>query len=202
MAKGTLRVPSGAAASIAMMVLMVLLIVPWLNLKTAAAARGVSEVDGVVERFYTDKFGRAFMGGDFTRVNDQSVSNITVWEEGIWRNLGTGTDGIVRDIEVSDDGRVYIAGDFKTAGGVRVNHIAVWIENSWQPLGTGTNRRVTHLQWLASGDLLVVGDFTVAGGEVANTIALWDGERWLPDVSDGDKYLNKNTTFASSATGK
>ncbi len=161
MAKGTLRVPSGAAASIAMMVLMVLLIVPWLNLKTAAAARGVSEVDGVVERFYTDKFGRAFMGGDFTRVNDQSVSNITVWEEGIWRNLGTGTDGIVRDIEVSDDGHVYIA-----------------------------------------GDLLVVGDFTVAGGEVANTIALWDGERWLPDVSDGDKYLNKNTTFASSAARK
>lgn len=201
MINGTLRVTTGAVASTALIIFTVLLVVPLVNSKSVGAAWGVSEVDGVVERFYADKFGRAYIGGEFTRINDQPASNIAVWEDGNWRNLSTGTDGIVRDIEVSDDGRVYIAGDFETAGGVWVNHIAVWEENSWQPLGIGTNRRVTHLQWLASGDLLVVGDFTVAGGEAANTIAVWDGVRWLADFRDGKKYLNKNNNFASRATG-
>lgn len=61
---------------------------------------------------------RIFVGGSFTQAGTQAVSNLAMFENGVWYALGAGLNGPVFQLEVSANGStVYALGAFTASGG-------------------------------------------------------------------------------------
>jgi trimeric autotransporter adhesin len=60
---------------------------------------------------------RIFVAGNFTQAGTQTVSNIAMFENGVWYALGAGLNGPVFQLEVSSNGTtVYALGNFTASG--------------------------------------------------------------------------------------
>jgi hypothetical protein len=124
-----------------------------------------------------------YVGGTFTGVGGNSVSNIAHWDGANWSNMGIGFDSSVGTLAAAGGGIVYAGGSFTNAFNsffsVAVNHIAMWDGFNWNNLGSGINGSGTvNAIATSGGNVYVGGTFTIAGGVTANRIAMWNGSSW------------------------
>ena len=159
-----------------------------------------SAVDGLtapsrVERLavHDDGTGPALIvGGAFTAVDGQAVSNIARWDGMTWSALGSpGAEGVTGDIQALasfDSGsgpELFVGGRLQTAGGVPSRHLVRFDGSSWSsaPLGTTDPDGVI---WaldvfdLGGGPRLVVGSFQRFDEFVRLTT--FDGTTWRSPV--------------------
>lgn len=124
-----------------------------------------------------DDNGRVYVGGEFTMAGGVRVSNLALWADGQWLNIG-GANARVRDLVVVD-ADLYVVGEFTQIGGIAANHVARWNRNTqqWSALGAGINDHV-HAVAYADGLLYVGGGFKAAGNVTAEDVAYWDGAQW------------------------
>ncbi|MBX3011044.1 MAG: hypothetical protein KF832_06030 [Caldilineaceae bacterium] len=123
--------------------------------------------------------GSVFVGGEFTIAGGMRVSNLALWEDGRWVNIG-GANARVRDLVVVDN-ELYVVGEFTQIGGIAANHVARWNRptGQWSALGAGINDNVYAVAY-ADGLLYVGGAFKAAGNVTAEDVAYWDGVQWHP----------------------
>jgi hypothetical protein len=120
-----------------------------------------------------------YVGGTFTNVGGNNVSNIAHWDGANWWNMGVGFDSSV-SVLAAAAGAVYAGGIFTNvtdAFTFTVNHIAMWDGFNWNSLGSGVNATVNAIA-ISGNSVYVGGAFTIAGGVTANRIAMWDGANW------------------------
>ena len=92
-----------------------------------------------------------YVGGQFTAISEQGITNFGKWDGTNWFSVGGGVDKTVRAIAVSDMGDIFVGGDFSSAGGIAASHLARWDGVNWTTLGTGVNGEVDALAWGAGG---------------------------------------------------
>jgi hypothetical protein len=109
----------------------------WNNMKGGISSPKHGANQGV---YAIDTFGtKVYIGGQFERAGNVSVSNIAMWddEKETWSALGAGiggTNSYVYSILAISDTKVLVGGQFTTAGGLPVNNIALWNGNAWEKL--------------------------------------------------------------------
>lgn len=125
----------------------------------------------------TDEDGRVYVGGEFTIAGGVRVSNLALWADGRWVNIGN-ANARVRDLVVVD-ADLYVVGEFTQIGGIAANHVARWNRTTqqWSALGAGINDTVYAVAY-ADGRLYVGGAFKAAGNVSAEDVAYWDGAQW------------------------
>lgn len=125
----------------------------------------------------TDADGRVYVGGEFTIAGGVRVSNLALWSDGRWANIGN-ANARVRDLVVVD-ADLYVVGEFTQIGGIAANHVARWNRTTqqWSALGAGINDTVYAVAY-ADGLLYVGGAFKAAGNVSAEDVAYWDGAQW------------------------
>ena len=122
-----------------------------------------------------------WIGGVFTKVNNQSLSGIAKYNGSAWSGYGTGTaGGEVEDI-CKFNGSLYICGRFTTANGVTCNHIAKWNGTTFEPLGTGAND-VLYRIIVYNNELYAMGAATSFNGQ-SGMVGAWNGSSWRIVVS-------------------
>ncbi len=122
-----------------------------------------------------------YVGGTFTNVGGNNVSNIAHWDGVNWWNMGVGFDATVGALAATP-GAVYAGGGFTNVTdsfSFPVNHIAMWNGFNWNSLGSGVNPNSTVNAIAVSGNNVYIGGtFTNASGITANRVAMWDGANW------------------------
>ena len=126
-----------------------------------------------------------YMGGSFTSVQGQNITNLARWNGTNWSAVGGGvTGGSVRAL-AWHNGALYVGGLFTNAGGKFVGFIAAWDGNSWSTLGgglqaTSPSSSAVPVSSLLSfnGALYAGGRFFNVGGVNANNVARWNGTMW------------------------
>ncbi len=121
--------------------------------------------------------GRIYAGGEFTIAGGVRVSNLAMWMDGGWHNIGN-ANARVRDMVLGGDD-LYVVGEFTQIGGIAANHVARWNQTTqqWSALGAGINDAVYAVDY-ADGLLYVGGGFKAAGNVTAEDVAYWDGTNW------------------------
>lgn len=124
-----------------------------------------------------DDADRIYVGGEFVIAGGVRVSNLALWENGAWFNIGS-ANARVRDLVVVGDD-LYVGGEFTQIGGIAANHVARWnrLTEQWSALGAGINDTVYAVAY-ADGLLYVGGAFKTAGNVTAEDVAYWDGAQW------------------------
>ena len=121
--------------------------------------------------------GRVYAGGEFKIAGGVRVSNLAMWLDGAWHNIGD-ANARVRDMVLAGDD-LYVVGEFTQIGGIAANHVARWNQatEQWSALGAGINDNVYAVDY-ADGLLYVGGAFKAAGNVTAEDVAYWDGTQW------------------------
>ena len=117
--------------------------------------------------------GKILVGGDFTRINGNSVPYLArLNPDGSVDasfNTGTGPDRPVRAIALQSDGRIYVGGTFTNYNGTARGHLARLLadgtlDTTFLTSVEGANRDVTGLALQFDNKLIVVGEFTSFNG--------------------------------------
>lgn len=87
-----------------------------------------------------------YVGGYFSTVGADSMSNIAMWNDSIWSPCGLGTDGEVMDLD-NKGAVVYVAGDFIHAGGLTVNYLATFNGTSWAAIDGGVSEAILAMDY-------------------------------------------------------
>lgn len=113
--------------------------------------------------------GNWIFGGDFTQINGQNISQITMINANTWQPESMGNiNGVVKDLLLFNN-ELYAAGTFG---------LAKWDGTTWQNLGTCNGEAKTLFVW--NNQLLVGGDFTQIGGLNTSNIAIYNGATFNP----------------------
>lgn len=159
-----------------------------------------------------DLNGNIYVGGDFSKVSNDFLNNITMWDGKKWNALGAGLEGEVYAMIKDKYGNLYAGGSFTTSGSTTVNHIAKWDGTKWSALGIGLDS--TCLSLVTDGKYLYAGGmFDKAGNVSAKNIAKWDlsQQKWssLGDgvngvcytlAFDNQYYLYAGGSFSKAGT--
>jgi trimeric autotransporter adhesin len=144
-----------------------------------------------------------YVGGTFTNVGGNNVSNIAHWDGANWWPMGVGFDSSV-GVLAAGAGFVYAGGGFTNVTDsftFTVNHIALWDGFNWYNLGSGVNANSTVNAIAVSGSTVYIGGtFTNASGVTANRIAMWDGANWNSLGSGSANGVN-GTVLAIAVNG-
>lgn len=152
---------------------------------------------------------KLFAAGQFTIIDNQSVSNIAQYDGTNWSNLPAGgVNGTIRCMAVHN-GMLYVGGQFTLAGNISVNNIAAWDGTSWHNVGggvTGINPTPAVFALLSTNNgLVVAGQFALNGSNsVVNNISLWNNS-WVSAFSNGLPYpigmltIYNNDLYAAGA---
>ncbi len=148
---------------------------------------------GLTLEVYDDGNGeQLYLGGDFDRVDGESIDFLAAWDGQQWSQpwFGTGPSETVDDLCVFDDGNgpaLYAVGFFTSASGLIVNHVAKLQNGLWSDLDGGTDGGGGLVACGVFDDgngpnLYVSGSINVASGKPMKDIARWDGTEWYnPD---------------------
>ncbi|QYK47899.1 MAG: hypothetical protein KF838_14050 [Phycisphaeraceae bacterium] len=128
--------------------------------------------------------------GDATHSGIPGVRGVLVYEDGSWRQLGTGlTSGTVRDVTTwdhdADDAtprQLVACGTFTNYIGEQIRGLARFDGSTWRAIGGAVPTLYSVSATTAPGDtresLLVAGHFTSIGGVSSNGFAAFDGIAW------------------------
>jgi hypothetical protein len=124
-----------------------------------------------------------YVGGSFTYVGDQSISNIARWDGSAWHPFGdeSGIRPINPILTIAVAGHGIYAGNTLAYG--QQGNVAVlrWSQNTWNLLGSPVANGVGGMLAtiaISGTDVFVGGAFTSVGSLQANNIARWDGSAW------------------------
>ena len=87
-------------------------------------------VDGDVSALVQGANGNIYIGGHFTHVGSQPISNVAKWNSATATWSAVGSIGGVRDLALAANGHLYAVGDM-------AGFAAMWNGTSWATLGTG-----------------------------------------------------------------
>lgn len=147
-----------------------------------------------------------FIGGGFTRVDNQNIRGLARFDGTSWRafgpvGVGDANPG-VSSMTVWDDGSglaLYISGTFTNVNGVPATNIARWDGVQWTSLGLGLGSGALCMKGFNDGSgpaLYVGGDFLSAGGNTAYRIARWNGTAWsMPAVNGSNSGVEALEVF-------
>lgn len=132
-------------------------------------------VNGSIQSIEIDNAGNFLVGGLFTSIDGQSVSNLAkISPDGtVDTSFNPNPNGSVWCILIEQDNDVIVGGNFTTLDGQaqqrlgRVNQFGVY--DQWF-LG-GANAVVKSLAWMPDGTIIAGGDFSTVGGSNRNKIS-------------------------------
>ncbi|MGB4979016.1 MAG: hypothetical protein WBR35_19935, partial [Anaerolineae bacterium] len=155
---------------------------PWLGPTAGAWDAGFQfpGVDGDVSALVQDANGNIYLGGHFTHVGSQPISNVAKWNSATATWSAVGSIGGVRDLALAANGHLYAVGDM-------LGFAAMWNGSVWTILGAGLwGTAYTVAIDPASGDVYVGGCFLTdgTGAVTLNNLARWDGST-LSAVGNG-----------------
>ncbi|MCX6048508.1 MAG: hypothetical protein NT075_25675 [Chloroflexi bacterium] len=157
-------------------------IVQWTGKAWQALGNGVqwSSILGRINAIAVGNDQRIYVGGYFTNLGGQPITNVAVWDGARWSALGDGlgtSSDEVFAVAIHGD-EVYFGGSFSKAGKISASHMARWNikTQKWSALGSGipSGGEVYALAFDPDGMLYVGGTFDAAGNVAANNIARWD----------------------------
>ncbi|MGB3061243.1 MAG: hypothetical protein WBE17_16070 [Anaerolineae bacterium] len=131
-------------------------------------------IDGDVSALVQDANGDSYLGGHFTHVGSQPISNVAKWNSATATWSAVGSIGGVRDLALAANGDLYAVGDM-------LGFAAMWNGTSWATLGVGLWGTAYAVAIdPASGDVYVGGQFPTdgTGAIVLNNMARWNGASW------------------------
>jgi len=86
---------------------------------------------GLIGQYVTAIAGwgaRLIVGGDLSAAGGSTVSDVAIFDNAVWSDLGGGVDGMVRAISAKD-GDVMVGGGFLMVGGSTASsHLGLWID--------------------------------------------------------------------------
>lgn len=158
------------------------------------------ETNGPVQALATIDSGIIYVGGTFTQVASNTVSNLAMYDPATgWSAFGSGTNGPVSAIAIAQDGTIYVGGDFTQIDGQAVSNIAMWDGSSWAALEGGTNGPVDKIGISNTGQVYAGGAFETAGGIPVNNIAMWTGSMWTALTDSGTGISGTNNEIRAIA---
>ena len=142
---------------------------------------GVPGVDGRIYAMAVSG-NDLYVGGDFSRINGVSTTNIARWDGTNWCALGPGLgEQNIRGVRVLlvADHEVYAVGVFTKSGDRAIAPVARWNGREWRGLSDNVAGAVFALAW-DGANLYAGGVFRSIGGINASNVARWDGTNWSP----------------------
>lgn len=177
---------------------------------TGTLRPGFPRINGRVNVILTDTFGRCYIGGSFTRVNDHAISNLVRLDAAGAVDITFAPDPTgevfalaLRDTDkeriyiggdsIQYDGILYIGGSFTAIGdSARINAAAFYVTGSgvhlspWKPDPDNTVYALEH----DTGWVFMGGDFTSAGGQLRTRLAKVDDVMGIAYPSSSPFYWN------------
>jgi hypothetical protein len=150
---------------------------PWWN----TALSGAGSNAAIREVAASADGSRVVLGGVFSEFDNQSMSYLALWENGVWAPM-PGPNKSVFDVLWYDDGSgeaLYVVGIFTGPA----PYIARWRDGVWEDLGGGFDAPAFSLAVHDDGTgpaLYAAGQFEFSGSTLLNGVARWDGSQWQP----------------------
>ena len=144
--------------------------------------------------------GQLYVGGQFDRVGELSVTNLARWDSTNWQAAGD-IDGIVEALDSSDES-LFAAGRFTTVGGVLATNVAVLTNGVWSSLHLELPGDETPYAIEGSASQLYVGGrFNLANGVSAGNVVQRGKSNWIPLGSGTGNSLGYSyTSLATDGT--
>ncbi len=130
--------------------------------------------------------GKVYFTGEFEKVAEKTMNNITMWDSGTYHSLNGGkVNGLVRNLsygKVQDliviNKTIYAVGAFDFSSGNKLKNFAVWKENKWGSFQNGIDEGLNVLATDYKENLYIGGSFDKIDDIKMNGIAKWNGEKW------------------------
>lgn len=139
-----------------------------------SAWTSVGNANNTVRALATGPTGAVYAGGLFTDIAGVTLTNVGMFEGGMWERLGLGTGMATYTLSFGLDGTVY-------AGGVSGTYIMQYKGALWETIGIGADNSVFTTTIGPEGELYAGGYFTTMDGiSLPDTMAVLRGGTWLP----------------------
>lgn len=140
-----------------------------------------TSINGVINAIEFDQANNAYIGGQFTLINQVQHDFITRYDLDTisFVVMQNGTNGTVNDIKVDELGNVFVAGLFSQLGNQAVSNIGRWNGTGFFTMADGLNDRVKVLEILGPNSVLAGGVFNKSGTiTFPDKAAAWNSSTW------------------------
>jgi trimeric autotransporter adhesin len=144
---------------------------------------------------------KAYVGGNFDKIDGKVASKIAVWDDNAWQNMSNGANGDVRALSVYK-GQLVVGGLFSSVGAAVPNTwgVAIWDGANWKSVNNGI--AAGEVDAVACSDSLIIigGGFNnINGAKIYKNLAWWNESVWgkpavpiygnVIDLAYKNKYL-------------
>lgn len=125
----------------------------------------------------SDIYGNIYVSGNFSSVDNQSISGLAKWDGTQWSAVGQPMIQRIDAMTTNKDGIFYAAGGFAVSG-TPTPAIVSFDGSSWDILGV-PNHEVKDIAIDTSGHVIVVGSFWQVDDVPAYRMIKWTGSSWI-----------------------
>jgi hypothetical protein len=151
--------------------------------------------------FFSDTVSdRLYVGGPFTRVNNDTVWGIASWNGNSWDSLGHGIGRFTNNFLPGNTwgmthfgNDLYVGGNFKWTGNASSKYLSRWDGTNWNTIQGGQPNSAVLGIINYNNELYICGVFDSVGNVPANGIAKWNGTSW--------QAIGNNYTFVTPTDG-